>query len=219
MRANSAASGWLATRLAPSVARRKSIRRSSISCARAGSAAISARRLASVLNGMCGSSCDCSRPSRAGRSRVGDRSRLRTMRPGLAANVEPAGDDGAERGRGAELARQKGGLAQHLAQAGEAEDRVGDGGADHVAQRAGRGDQRDAAPACRPAVLALCRQTAPELDEQPDRQPDAAAGAKRHRAGAKRIALATGGPDVRSTVTGVVGENPWLACRLAFDRA
>ena len=41
-----------------SVARRKAISRSSMACARGGSSAISTRRLASVLNSMCGSSCD-----------------------------------------------------------------------------------------------------------------------------------------------------------------
>jgi hypothetical protein len=60
MRANSSASACGPARLACSVARRNAIRRSSISWARAGSRAISARRLASVLNSMCGSSCDCS---------------------------------------------------------------------------------------------------------------------------------------------------------------
>ena len=36
------------------------MRRSSMACARAGSRPMSTRRLASVLNSMCGSSCDCS---------------------------------------------------------------------------------------------------------------------------------------------------------------
>ena len=54
-----------AARDAASVARRYAIMWSSIACARAGSTPISARRLASVLNSMCGSSCVSSSFSRA----------------------------------------------------------------------------------------------------------------------------------------------------------
>jgi hypothetical protein len=87
MRANSSAADASARRLAASVARRNAIRRSSISCARGGSAAISARRLASVLNSMCGSSCDCSRVQPRERGRVRGGGDLRALRARLAARM------------------------------------------------------------------------------------------------------------------------------------